>query len=192
MFLVGGGGGGGASCSTTPGSYCQAGGGGGGGYTKTYFAQTIAAGTYDIVVGLGGGVGSAGGISYFNNSDLYYANGGNPGTLSVGGSGGSGGGSASCSVCQGWDASGCVNYSSTAGNGGMYGSSGTGCSSSSGGTGQGSTTCEFGEGTTSSCNSGVTAYSQGGRGSTYKDNSGNGGNTGGAGSSGTVIIRNKR
>ena len=192
LFLVGGGGGGGASCSTTPGSYCQAGGGGGGGYTKTYFAQTIAAGTYDIVVGLGGGVGSAGGISYFNNSDLYYANGGNPGTLSVGGSGGSGGGSASCSVCQGWDASGCVNHSSIAGIGGKFGSSGTGCSSSSGGTGQGSTTCEFGEGTTSSCNSGVTAYSQGGRGSTYKDNSGNGGNTGGAGSSGTVIIRNKR
>ena len=72
IFVVGGGGGGGTNCSSSPGFYCQAGGGGGGGYTATYLNQTIQTGTYQIVVGRGGGVGGSGGISYFKDSETYY------------------------------------------------------------------------------------------------------------------------
>ncbi len=194
LFLVGGGGGGGSDCDSDPGFYCQAGGGGGGGYTNTYKDVSLSATSYAINIGSGGGVGSAGGTSYFGDSSTYFANGGGAGTSSSGGSGGSGGGSASC--CR-MNTS--VNFYSTRGNGGSFGSNGASCSAdcpyqggSSGGAGQGSTTCEFGLGTTSSCNSGVTVYSKGGTGSTWIENSGNGGNVSGSGSSGIVIMRNKR
>ncbi len=194
LFLVGGGGGGGISCSSSPGNYCQAGGGGGGGYTKTYLDQTIKAGTYKISIGSGGFQGSPGDESYFGSSSTYSAGGGKAGTSSSGGDGGSGGGSATC--CR-MNTS--VNFYSIRSNGGSYGNNGLSCSAdcpyhggSSGGTGQGYSTCEFELGTSSGCNSGVTAYSQGGTGSTISANSGNGGNVEGNGSSGIIIMRNKR
>lgn len=189
IFTVGGGGGGGTNCSAAPGFYCQDGGGGGGGYTKTYLKQDIKAGKYEIKIGAGGAVTGNGGISYFGSSSTYFSKGGYGSTSKTGGAGGSGGGSGSCSYCQGWDWSGCVNFGSEHGSGGRFGSNGSGCSSASGGAGQKYTTCEFGLGTNSGCY-GVTEYSRGGIGSPVVANSGNGGDIGGVGSSGTVVIRN--
>ncbi len=193
LFLVGGGGGGNS-------------GGGGGGYTKTYTNETIEAGTYEIKIGNGGNTSSNGGTTYFGTVETYFANGGNGSTGYSGANGGSGGGGRGGVCCVSYDANqGVCNASSEAGGGaggafGTNGSAGGSCSmpwgagAGSGGSGQGTTTCEFGEGTTASCNSGVTSYAKGGPGyvSSGAMNTGNGGGRNSAGGSGILIIRNTR
>ena len=191
LFLVGGGGGGSS-------------GGGGGGYTKTYFDQSISLGVQTIVVGSGGAATKAGGVSYFGDKTVYFANGGNASSGGNGGNGGSGGGAHGCKYCSSFG-TGCTDWCCATSKyndsqGASYGKNASSPSASScfydgsgtGGKGQGTTTCEFDQGTTSSCNSGVTSYSRGGIGASSTPNSGNGGNVSGAGSSGIVIIRNKR
>ncbi len=193
LFLVGGGGGGNS-------------GGGGGGYTKTYTNETIEAGTYEIKIGNGGNTSSNGGTTYFGTVETYFANGGNGSTGYSGANGGSGGGGRGGVCCVSYDANqGVCNASSEAGGGagGAYGTNGSaggscsmpwGAGAGSGGSGQGTTTCEFGEGTTASCNNGVTSYAKGGPGyvSSGAMNTGNGGGRNSAGGSGILIIRNTR
>ena len=184
IFVVGGGGGG----------ISGQGGAGGGGYTRTYSDISVPAGTHTVEVGNGGVSGANGGKSYFMNTS-YAANGGGAGGgyyQALGGAGGSGG--------SGGGGGGHLYGSGAKGSAGSFGNNGgtgagnpdDGAPGGGGGSGQGTTTCEFGQGTTSGCNSGVTAYSKGGgTGGENKNNSGNGG-TNGSGSSGIVIIRNRQ
>ena len=195
LFLVGGGGGG-----------YSTGGGGGAGYTATYTDKTIESGTYEVNIGNGGNVSSDGGTTYFGTVDTYFANGGKGSTSYDGADGGSGGGGRGGSCCTSYN----VNQGTceatqeaTGGAGGLYGVSGStggtctrlwGHAAGNGGNGQETTTCEFGEGTTTSCNDGVTSYAKGGPGyvATGAMNTGNGGGRNSAGGSGILIIRNKR
>lgn len=200
VFLVGGGGGG----YYSDGFHGENGYpyGGGGGYTETIKDVTYSPGTYNVVIGAGGGYATNGGQSKF---DSYYAKGGYSGE--EGGLGGSGG-------------------ASIYGSGGRYGGNGAACNSAyptyqpgEGGVGQGTTTCEFGEGTLKKCNGGnkfayagggtaggnsLGSYTPGGAGNCAGGDCGSGqANTGGGGAghccgkstrggSGVVIIRNKR
>lgn len=164
VFLVGGGGGGGIGADS---GVKNGGSGGGGGYTATYTSISLTANTsYVVTIG-------AGGTSY-------------SGTCGTSNSGGSTS-AFSHSIAGGAGGRGCLGNENIylGGNGGNKGGSGGGYTGvtagySYGANGQGSTTCEFGEGTTTSCNSGVTAYAGGGGGGAGNGGSGlPGGITGG-------------
>lgn len=191
VFLVGGGAGGASSTG-----YWECGGGGGGGYTATHKNIPIVANTeFQIVIGSGGSLNSAGGNT---SAFSFTASGGCSGTFSDsdninGGNGGSGGGA-------GWGGSGGTN----GGDGSRPDSAhtaGKGQISKPGPNGETGNTCEFGE-------DGATIYSNGGKACGVSaicyqaENTGNGGRGDGVqkvsaitaeyGSSGIVIIRNAR
>ena len=189
IFVVGGGG------SGSTGKYGGGGGGGGGGRTATVNnVQLTANTTYTIVIGAGGAAvnaydtaGKAGKASSFSNGTtvIASANGGAGGIKSnagriggAGGAGGSGGG--------GGRYNGSAIYPGAAG--GSYGNNGGTAVNhyfGAAGNGQHTTTCEFGMGTTSGCNSGVTAYAGGGGGGAgYEGGSWTGGGIGGVGGGG--------
>lgn len=198
-FLVGGGGGGGYNSSWV------GGGGGGGGLTTYVSSINLTSTSYPIIVGAGG---SSSGNGSTTSGFGYSAAGGTGASSQTGGYGGSGGG-----------AGGDNSATSNGGNGGSYGHAGYQNERYQGtpGSTPGDSTCEFRQGTTSGCNSGVTAYAGGGGGgggnSSYglgiKGSSGagcGGANTGcgglgadGAsgggrtsGAYGIIVIRNKR
>lgn len=189
-FLVGGGGAGGYRSGTVSSSAHAS--GGGSGYTKTAKSVTLHKGTqYNIVIGNGGTMGTAGG-----NTEAFgeTANGGMPGnfsttaSLTTGGDGGSGGGGASRSS------------STLPGAGGSDGADGAASGSTSGGKGQGTTTREFGESTGDlyaaggggKNEAGTSPGGDGGGGEGGVDAEANTGSGGGAlksGGSGIVVIR---
>lgn len=157
LFLVGGGGG-----SSTTSANVAASGGGGGGYTVTATGIAVNVGTsYSIIVGAGGSVGTAGGVS---SAFGKTASGGNAGVAArgdaKGGDGGSGGGAGGA-----WQQAG--------GNGGSDGGDGISTGLGNAGAGQGTTTREFGE-------SSGKLYSGGGGGGTFEASVSTGGAGGGA------------
>jgi len=161
VFLVGGGGGGGIGSGS---GVKNGGSGGGGGYTATYSSISLTANTsYGITIG-------AGGTSYSGTCGTSNS-GGTTSAFTYSASGGAGG-----QGCLGST----TNYAGgIGGNKGGTGGGYTGATSgySYGAVNQGSTTCEFGQGTTTSCNSGVTTYAGGG---------GGGAGNGGAGQPGGI------
>ena len=172
VFLVGGGGGG------AEGGSQYGAGGGGGGYTNTTKSVNLIANTsYNIVVGAGGPVGSAGGQSSAFGASAAGGNGGSRKILDggVGGAGGSGGGS------------GHSHTTASAGAGGSDGGNGGGSYGTAGGAGQGTTTREFGEssGTLYAGGGGAFCYDAGSSGIGGAGGGGNGGATGYAGTENT-------
>lgn len=168
-------GGGGGGTGTTSG-----GGGGGGGYVKNTY-NNLAAGTYDIIVGAGGAIGSDGGLSGYNFSGGVFAGGGSPGSGATGGGGGS--------------ISGAFGLASKTGGGGGgatvsgCGSEGSGTGGGAGGGGGGSGSSNGVGATASGCVGGAGGINYGGKGGDYNNagaagslpGGGGGGRGGGAG-----------
>jgi hypothetical protein len=169
-------GGGGGGTGTTSG-----GGGGGGGYvTNTY--TNVLPGDYDISVGVGGAIGSAGGTSSYAFSGTVSAGGGAGGAGSSGGAGGSifGGGSGS----KAGGAGGAASTSSC-------GSEGSGTTGGGGGGGGGSGSTSSAGSAASGCNGGAGGSSNGGNGGNYNNAGLNGtapGGGGGGRGGGTVSV----